>query len=204
MASKFELRRSIRSALTGLSRSERSKLDRRIAGHVASTQTWRDASVVLVYRSMADEVDTASLVELALGAGKLVGFPRISGSEMRFHRFDGDASLLSRHRYGMEEPQDSAAAIDPADLRTGGERVLALVPGLSFDGAGNRLGRGKGFYDRFLAAHRGDLISAGLCYELQLRETLPVEAHDSRVDFVITENGVFPSPTYPQASGHRP
>jgi len=191
MTAKSELRRRIRSALAGLSQKERTDLNRRITAHTLSTPAWHEAAVILTYRSMDDEVDTADLVDRALNDGKLVGFPRITGTEMRFHRFDGDASLLSRHRYGMEEPWESAPALDPTELRAIGSRTLALVPGVGFDAVGNRLGRGKGFYDRFLAAHRGDLTSAGLCYALQLCDRLPVEIHDSRVDLVITENGVI-------------
>ncbi len=166
-------------------------MDTAIAERVMNLPEWSDAAVVLVYRSMQDEISTALLVERALASGKLVGYPRISGEVVRFHRFDGDAALLSRHRYGMEEPVEKAETFDPAHLAAAGSRVLLIVPGLAFDRRGSRLGRGGGFYDRFLTAHRQDLHSAGLCYEQQLLPKLPVEAHDSPVDLVVTEGGTY-------------
>jgi len=63
---------------------------------------------------------------------------------------------------------------------------LVLVPGMAFDLHGNRLGRGKGFYDRLLLETSG--VKCGICHDMQLLENIPMEPHDARVDFVLTPN----------------
>jgi 5-formyltetrahydrofolate cyclo-ligase len=64
---------------------------------------------------------------------------------------------------------------------------MILVPGVAFDRQGNRLGYGKGFYDRVLCGAGGSSISVGVCFELQLVESLPVEDHDQCLDLLVTE-----------------
>jgi 5-formyltetrahydrofolate cyclo-ligase len=67
---------------------------------------------------------------------------------------------------------------------------VVIVPGLAFTAAGDRLGQGGGWYDRFLATVRSDCVSIGVCFDGQLVDALPVEAHDITVDHVVTERGV--------------
>ena len=83
------------------------------------------------------------------------------------------------------EPVAEARLVSPEEIG------LILVPGLAFTRDGRRLGRGGGFYDRYLAGLSAPTVKLGVCFHGQLRETLPEEAHDQRVDAVATERGLF-------------
>ncbi len=92
---------------------------------------------------------------------------------------------------GIPEPkkslrQESGRIVDPQNIE------LVLVPGLAFDASGNRLGRGAGYYDRFLARLRPSTVLIGLAFECQVFESVPVEPHDRPVDFVVTERTIHP------------
>ena len=90
---------------------------------------------------------------------------------------------LSPGAYGILEPSagEPTMSFEPASL--------CIVPALSYDEKGNRLGFGKGYYDRFLSGFKG--IKTGICYELSLCETLPADDHDIRVDNIVTEDRII-------------
>jgi 5-formyltetrahydrofolate cyclo-ligase len=92
--------------------------------------------------------------------------------------------------FGLLEPkealrQDQARAVPPADVD------FFVVPGVAFDRHGGRLGHGRGYYDRLLAHARPDATLAGLCFEVQLVDEVPMSGHDVRLDYVVTELGVY-------------
>lgn len=187
---KRELRAHFKQVRANLSAETRKAVDARIAANAAATETWQRAETVLAYLSVGDEVDTRALIERAWNEGKTVAAPRCVPRTrlLQWHRiesFDG----LQASRFGIEEPPDDPATrIEPATLL---ESSLALVPALAFDAHGFRLGYGGGFYDTFLADFPG--VSAGLCREAQLHESLAqagaVEPHDLPVELIITETG---------------
>ena len=138
-----------------------------------------DANIIVAYYSLPDEVDTHNLINDLLAAGKKVYLPRvISDSQMVLCRYTG-ADSLSEGAFGIMEPVGEPM---PAD-----EVIdVVLVPGMAFDAQGNRLGRGKGYYDRFLSAlsnPRPRLI--GVCFDFQKVDVVPTEPNDIRVDIVV-------------------
>jgi len=90
-------------------------------------------------------------------------------------------------RAGIREPTESCRAIDPASLE------IVLVPGVAFDATGARLGRGGGFYDRFLAGLPPTVATIGVCFETQLVPRVPTETHDHRVGIILTARGLRPA-----------
>ena len=90
-----------------------------------------------------------------------------------------EKSVLIRHRYGMLEPGEDCPVVPREEID------LILVPGLCFDRLGYRLGQGGGYYDRYLAGYRGTTV--GLCRREVLQEHVPREAHDSRVELLVTD-----------------
>jgi 5-formyltetrahydrofolate cyclo-ligase len=94
-------------------------------------------------------------------------------------------SALTLSAYGILEPQHGRSSL-PQEIE------LYFIPGLAFDRKGNRLGRGGGYYDRYLSTIRPDAIKVGLAYQLQIDTALPVETHDHQVDLLITETGIIP------------
>lgn len=148
-------------------------------------QEWRlfkTSKTVLTYMSMGSEVDLSPLFLQNIDKEWVI--PRIKkGGEMVFHVYEPEK--LVRHRYGMLEPDKVCASI-PVD-----KIQLTLVPGLAFDLQGWRLGYGGGFYDRFLAHYQG--ISAGITFHELIQTQIPRAAHDIAVQYVISENGIFPT-----------
>lgn len=92
------------------------------------------------------------------------------------------SELVEKSEYGRN-------FFEPSSLASEGIPKVVLVPGLLFDKQGNRLGRGKGYYDRYLESFGG--LKIGICFELQLKDLLPVDSHDQKVDWIITEKQVL-------------
>ena len=135
-----------------------------------------DAKVILAYHSLPDEVDTHALLDELVAAGKTVLLPKVlDDATMELRRYTGRASLCEGAFHIMEPIGETFTAVDQIDL--------ALIPGLAFDAQGHRLGRGKGYYDRFLSAFRGKTI--GVCFDFQKVAEVPVDAHDVAVDRVV-------------------
>lgn len=111
----------------------------------------------------------------------------INENEMSFHLVD-DRATLREGSYGILEPNPAAhPRVEAADLD------LILVPGLSFDLRGNRLGHGKGYYDRYLE-QISSTPTVGIAFQSQILSSIPAEPHDHRVTFLATEQGVTPIP----------
>ena len=139
--------------------------------HVLSAHT------VMAYCSLSDEVDTRQLLNRLVAMGKRVLLPKVtSGTRMELREYHGEADLISG-AYGIMEP-DGPTFTDYASID------VAIVPGMSFDKDGNRLGRGKGYYDRFLV-NLPHCYKIGMCFDFQRVEHVPCESTDIAVDEVI-------------------
>ena len=163
MNSKQELRRLIRAShpLTKLSRHPR----------------LADAHTVLLYSALPDEVPTLPLLNRLSTEGKTVLLPRVvSDTDMELRRYTG-SNDLEQGAFGIMEPTGK--------LFTDYENIdVAVVPGMAFDREGHRLGRGKGYYDRFLA-QLPHTYKIGICFSFQLVDLVPADAHDILMDEVI-------------------
>lgn len=116
-----------------------------------------------------------------MGAGKkTLAFPAFE-KEMLF-KISSFETLEKRRDFGVDilSPKPTAIVVVPEVL---------LIPGLSFSKKGERLGRGKGFYDRYLETFNG--IKVGLCFECQLQDEIPVETHDKKMNFIVTERNIY-------------
>ena len=189
---KDELRKQLKAQRAALDPAMRAEVDKRIAAHLLALDAWREASTVLTYLSFGSEVDTRTIIEHAWDAGKTVALPRCVPNTrlMSWHRVTS-FDALCRSSLGVEEPADDPATlIDPAACDP--TRTIALVPGLTFDAHGFRLGYGGGFYDTFLASFTG--TSIGLCRATQLTSDLRaagmLEEHDLPVDLVMSDEAV--------------
>ena len=161
--------------------------DEGIERQLVGLAEFADAEVLLAYLDFGPEVRTRGIIQRAWDAGKVVALPWcVPGThEMRWFRVTGFDDLV-RSKLGMEEP----VPVDENEQQLGtGQRMLALVPGLTFDLQGYRLGYGGGFYDTFLAMFDG--VSVGLCREVawsdDLRAEGIIDAHDLPVQLVVTE-----------------
>lgn len=137
---------------------------------------FRAASTVLLYHSLKDEVDTHEFIR-KWSRKKRILLPVVVGDDLELRIYTGPEDMTIG-AYGIEEPIGELftdyAAID-----------FIAVPGVAFDRSGNRLGRGKGYYDRLLP-RIPSAYKAGICFPFQLVEEVPAEAFDIRMDEVIT------------------
>jgi 5-formyltetrahydrofolate cyclo-ligase len=137
----------------------------------------RQAGHVALFAPRPDEPDLKLLDSSGLWIGRTVLFPRLEGSTPAFAPAD-DWAELQPGKFGLLTPVRPASSLEPQ---------LVLVPGLAFNRRGDRLGRGAGFYDRYLAGLDTAVLTIGVAFHLQLVEDLPREAHDFRVRAVVTE-----------------
>lgn len=136
---------------------------------------FRSAQTVLLYHSLPDEVDTHPFIRKWSGKKRIL-LPVVQGEELELRIYKGEETLVTG-AYGIGEPTGETftdyAAID-----------LVLVPGVAFDRKGNRLGRGKGYYDRLLP-HLPAARKIGICFPFQIVEEVPAESFDIRMDEIV-------------------
>jgi 5-formyltetrahydrofolate cyclo-ligase len=196
---KKEQRRELLGILKALPTAERLASDEMIRRRLTAMPQYQQASTLFIYIGTGWEVDTRPLIIEALAAGKRVAVPRclpLSKSAAQLHTAESqvllglmEACLISGFDglrqvppLGLWEPEAGAEALDSSLLD------FAVIPCVSCDSTGLRLGQGGGYYDRFLTGQ--SFIKAALCRQAVRREQLPGDAHDQRVDFIVTENAV--------------
>jgi len=183
---KRQLRKTIKTELLRLSDDDKQNKSREIAKNLVKTDFWKKAEAVLCYLSMDDEVKTENIIKLALEEKKILAIPHMHGKEMDFHVITSLDMPWDHHHYGIKEPRQEWPLLEAADYEEGS--VLLITPGLAFDRKGYRLGRGKGFYDRYFEKYCGIVIPVALCFALQIVPEVPAEDHDCVVNALITEN----------------
>lgn len=158
-----------------------------------SLDRWKTAQTILSYHPLTSETDLLPL--LLMENSKKWIFPRIDGESLTLHRWTQEA-IWRTGPFGILEP-------DPDQWPTVGHETidLALIPALAFDRNGNRLGRGKGFYDRLLASSGFRALKIGIVTERFLLPQVPMELHDISMDLVVTESGIYFSTGSPEVSG---
>jgi 5-formyltetrahydrofolate cyclo-ligase len=183
---KVALREQMRVRLAGLSATDVRAKSAAIWERLSVLGEFASATMLLVYVSTGNEVDTHGLIRQLLAMGRHVCVPRFEPATQRYvaselRDFDAD---LATGKFGILEPRPEA--ICPAAPDQVG---AAVVPGLAFDETGHRLGRGMGYFDRLLQEARGTRIA--MAFDFQLLGEVPAEAHDARMDFVVTETRVI-------------
>ncbi len=166
--------RSLRAALRPLVRAQEEEL---VNAAVVSDEVWAAADVVAVYKAVGDELSVVSATNHALRTGKRVCFPRVApGDQLVLHEVT-DWAQLEPGQFGVPEPPESAPVVSPATVD------VCLVPGVAFSERGDRLGQGKGYYDRLLPTLGG--TSWGAAFSCQVVDAVPTEPHDRPVDVVV-------------------
>ena len=181
--SKRSTRDAVRAQLAMVSGDDRARWSGEIAAALESSQRWADARSVLVFLGDEGEPDLDGLIGRAIGRGVRVSAPRMDWDARTMDAVPlSDLGSTETRRHGIREPIE-APSIKPDELD------LILVPGVAFDASGGRLGRGAGFYDRFLErAGEGPLL-VGVCFETQVIGSVPQETHDRGVDALVSERG---------------
>lgn len=185
MEPKSEIRRSKRALRKALPSDVRQRYSEQIALRVTLHPLFARCEFLFCYMACKEEVDLTLLMKAAWKSGKRVAVPRVlSEGEMEFFEIHGFDELSPGYA-GILEPMPNKIPVEVRD----GQNVLVLLPGLAFDREGNRLGYGKGFYDRYLERHPS-YHTMGIAFSTQCEEKLPATPHDEKVDLIMTEKGV--------------
>ncbi len=180
MSEKRELRRALLLRRAALSREYRLRASRAIAEKIMASDLWQKARTVLAYFPVGEELFLVPLWERALAEGKRVAFPRCENGEMRFVAVTSLVEL-TEDAYRIPAPPEEGETVETF------EATLAVVPALSADREGFRLGYGGGYYDRFLQKHPEVVTLCAIYDELFSPVPLIREPFDVPVQAVLTE-----------------
>lgn len=177
MLTKQDYRKEVRLRKKQYSASELKNLSRGIVRKLLELPCIKRAATVMLYCSLPDEVYTMDAIHELNCCGKRLVLPVVTGeAEMELRIYSGDQDLRTGS-YGILEPCGK--------LFEEYENIdVAVIPGMGFDLNGNRLGRGKGYYDRFLAKAK-DIYKVGICFPFQVFKEIPATDFDVKMDKVL-------------------
>ncbi len=179
---KEELRKRVKKKRDALSTSEVLEKSSRIKKRLFEMELFRNAQTILFYASYDNEVYTHDVIKESIGMGKNVVVPKsvTQDNTLILSRLT-DWNDLEVGAYDILEPkQESIEKVDVESID------LIIVPGVVFDEKGNRIGHGKGYYDRLLNDSQ-NMPAIGLAFELQMVDNIESEQHDEKIDFIITD-----------------
>ncbi|MBN2559876.1 MAG: 5-formyltetrahydrofolate cyclo-ligase [Phycisphaerae bacterium] len=179
---KKELRRRLRAVLAAIPPETLHERSRVAAERLFNEPEYKRAEVMMIYLSHKHEADTTPIVLQAWQDRKRILAPQVSWESrqmipIQIRNLDDD---VARNQFGVREPVRGAPI--PIELID-----LVIVPGLGFDPYGNRLGRGRGFYDQFLGRPGFRGTTCGFAIEEQLVDAIPAGPHDVKVKMLVTD-----------------
>ncbi|NDW19773.1 5-formyltetrahydrofolate cyclo-ligase [Dysgonomonas sp. 216] len=144
------------------------------------TGTFQDAQNIFIYNSLSDEVSTLDFIN-RWAKEKQFFLPVVTGNDLQFVKYEADKKFVVSD-YGIKEPEGKAfVEYDKIDM--------IIVPGVAFDRKLNRMGRGKGYYDRFLPKLKA--LKVGVCFDFQLLNSIPFDKNDVKMDMIVSENDLI-------------
>ncbi len=182
LETKQEIRKQIRKLRSRINADEWQAATEAIAEKIIGSDSFREATDLYCYMDFDGEVGTERIIDEAWRLGKDIWLPKVSGDEMRFYLVESEQHLV-RGTFGILEPCGGC-------VQASGEDGLAIVPGIAFDRLHNRIGYGKGYYDRYLKAHP-NLVKFGVAFDIQLVDKIPSEECDCKMDRIFTETVVY-------------
>lgn len=170
------LRKRIKEIKAEYSADELERMSADVIGNLLNDADLQRGKTIVAYYSLPDEVDTRMLIHTLVQQGKTVLLPTVVGDDIVLRHYEGSHSLRIG-QYGISEPQGKVFCdYDNIDV--------VIVPGIAFDSDGHRLGRGKGYYDRFLPTVKS-AVKIGICFPFQFLENIPFEQHDAAMTKVV-------------------
>jgi len=158
--------------------SNKEEQDNIIFNKVINLEEYKQSDLVLIYVSLRDEVDTIKLIKYSLEIGKQIAVPKCEGDDIIFYNISSLRDL-EEGNFGILEPKTNKI-VDNFD------NSICIIPGVAFDKQNNRIGYGRGFYDRFLKNYNG--IKIGLTYKECICDKIDADDNDVKLDKVITNN----------------
>ena len=178
MTDKATLRGEMRALRRALGDEEQALCAQAVFARLRGLDAYQNARCVMAYIAVRGELSLAPVIKDLLDRGCVLALPRCEAPGVMTARRITSLSQLTEGAYGLLEPDASCEILDPAKLD------LILVPGTAFDDGGGRLGQGGGYYDRFLPETKA--LRVGICHGFALKAHVPADAHDQRMDMIIT------------------
>ncbi len=169
------LRKSIRNEVKKLTEKEKAIESDEIYRRIMLLDVLQKAHIVALFSSLPDEPSTDRLLKEISKQCKVV-IPRIISDEMEFFPYNPDN--IARGTYNIQEPT-AGEAVSPSDID------VMIVPGVAFTQHGARMGRGKGFYDKYMSRKGFRAKKIGICFSCQLADRIPLDEHDVMMDIVV-------------------
>jgi len=182
-AAKRRLRSEFRAKVAMLPSEVSEQSDRAIQNRVLSLPEFLVADSIFCYVGVQGEIATTTLIDVALSARKRVAVPMVGANRLMEARVIADLHSLRKGAFGLLEPDASMPVLHPCEID------LSLVPCVSCDRMGNRLGQGGGYYDRYLSMCQS--LAVALCRDVLISAELPTEEHDVPMDIVGTESALY-------------
>ncbi|RKY28356.1 MAG: 5-formyltetrahydrofolate cyclo-ligase [Candidatus Omnitrophota bacterium] len=176
---KQRLRKKIKTLLKGLSSEEKQKRSKLIEKRIENLDCFKLAEVIMFYWPLPGEPDVKGLIRKAKNSGKAVVLPLIEKDSLVPYKFTSSQELRMNSLGVCQPPKKKELRLDRRELD------LVVVPGLAFDKENRRLGRGKGYYDRFLKTLLPKTLKIGVAFSEQIFERLPSSLQDEKVDLVV-------------------
>ncbi len=176
---KRALRKEIKGLKALLSEEKRQTKSLELFHKLEREEWFVSADTLFCFWSMDDEIYTPDFINRWYKS-KTILLPCVKGDELELRVYEGENSMVAGEQFGIPEPVGTLFDIS-------GKIDVALIPGVAFDRDMNRMGRGRGFYDRILSSLRGRALLAGICYDFQVTDSVPVEEHDIKMDILITD-----------------
>lgn len=168
--------------------AERKEKSIRVIQNLRNLPAFQKADAVLIYLNYRSEVETIPFVEELLDhAEKKILVPKVFGMDIRFFQIESLKDVESGYQ-GILEPKEGTVEFSELELLP--KNCLMVLPGSVFDRKCNRMGYGKGFYDRFMK-QVPEMYGAGLSFDCQLAPAVPVQEHDYRMDALVTESECY-------------
>lgn len=183
---KEELRKLILAKRGTLAEEQRREKSRAILKNILDLPGFVTAKTIMAYLDFRGEVETRELAAKILSMGKRLVVPLCHMNNLIPCLINNLEQDIHAGTWGILEPQkDRIRPLPPLEID------LVIVPGVAFDYKGNRLGYGRGYYDRFLPKIRDGVLAVGLCFDCQIVESIPTDEYDIKMSLLITENGVI-------------
>lgn len=173
---KKQLRESIKSTKKTKSREQKQTESDAVFKTIEQLPEFAAAKTVLVYWSIDDEVSTHDFIQKWYKVKQIL-LPVVVNNTLEIREFSGMDCMVEGKSFGIFEPS-KGKIVSPNSID------LGIIPGVAFDAAGNRLGRGKGFYDRLLKNY--NFIKIGVCFSFQHVKEVPTNSNDVKMDKVVT------------------
>lgn len=180
---KNELRKIIKGSLRDLTVPYKTTADKKISATILKLDEYKDAETVFVFVGTDDEIDTEALIDTMLMDGKTVCVPLCKSPGKMEARKIESRDELAEGKYGIMEPIKSTPVVKPQEID------FAIIPCVTCNKKGQRLGHGGGYYDRYF--EKLDTKTAIICREETMMAAIPTEAHDVTFDMVISERQIY-------------